>query len=90
MNKGVIIAIIIIVLIIILGATYYLMTGTKTGETSSIPITPQMSAPRADWMCGPNYGNAQCPKGTWCSKYQICGTTPEHQAANEYSAYSNP
>lgn len=70
---------------------------STSGPASNIPAynepvnnTPQMGAPRADWMCGPNYGNAQCPKGTWCGPYQLCGTSEDHKKTNPYSSYSNP
>lgn len=67
-------------------------TNTPNIPTYNEPVnnTPQMGAPRADWMCGPNYGNAQCPKGTWCGPYQLCGTSEDHKKTSAYSSYSNP
>lgn len=64
--------------------------GSGASPPPYVPPAPTMGAPRADWMCGPNYGNAQCPKGTWCGPYQLCGTTDAHKAQSAFSSYSNP
>eukprot|EP00474_Spongospora_subterranea_P008375 CRZ08833.1 hypothetical protein [Spongospora subterranea] len=39
--------------------------------------------PRADWRCGPSFGNADCTAGNCCSQYEWCGSTPAH--CNEFS-----
>lgn len=36
-------------------------------------------AVREDGRCGPDFGNAKCPRGLYCSQYGWCGNTPYHR-----------
>lgn len=57
----------------------------STGTSLPAGVTPQ----RADWRCGPSFGYAQCPSGTYCSGEGWCGNTEAH-INSPNSKYSNP
>eukprot|EP00798_Chlamydomonas_sp_ICE-L_P015854 gene15854-21983_t len=58
-------------------------SGTPSGG-SGAPTTPIPTggscpaADRADWRCGPNFGNAKCLSGYCCSTGGWCGNTAAH------------
>lgn len=60
---------------------------TTNNPTTNLP--DGVTAPRSDWRCGPDYGNAQCGKGNWCSAYGYCGNTDAHKSTLTMK-YSNP